>query len=341
LPNSQVASTQQLSDVLGVFDAPTRRAFEEVMVDTGAALSGEGENLNTALGAAGTSAEQLNVLLEALAAQSGSVQTLISKSAAALHALAAQPAALQKLVTAGDAVTAGTAAHATALTATVRSLSRFVDALHRTDTPLTTLSELSTPTLRTLVGVAPLLEPALNVTLRLAPALRDAFVGLRTTVPTADRALNAAATVLARVPAVSTALEKAGSETVPLVELLDAYGHDAVTSLASFGSALEPVKGTAGDTGSRYARTAIVVGSDDDLGFEERPPWSRYNPYPPPGKNGDGKSLSCANTSNSAPIPNLGGQLACVVEQPWLFNGKHQSFPSLSPFYPKKLAASR
>lgn len=338
LPAAQVGTTEQIADLLSVFDAPTRRAFQTVMTDTAAALAGEGPNLNAALGASGTTAEQLNILLQALSTQSDSVRALVSRSADALHALAAQPAALQQLITSGNAVLSTSARRSSSLTATVGSLARFVASLKATAGPLTTASNLATPTLRTLTAVAPLIEPALPGIEHLAPEARDVFEALRPAATDAERGLPAAEAILARLPALGTTLDAAGSQLVPLVQLVAAYDHDAVTSIASFASALEAVKGTSGSTGSRYARTAIEVGSDGDLGFQERPPFSRYNPYPPPGENGDDKSLNCENVNNPAPIPASGSQVPCEVEAPWLFRGARRSFPLLTPYAPTPLA---
>lgn len=341
LPSEQVGATQQITDLLATFDAPTRRAFEEVMVDTAATLRGEGPNLNDALGASGSTAEQLNVLLQALKAQGGDVQTLVSRSAQALEALAASPGQLQRLVTAGDQVMATTASRSAAVTATVHALAPFVASLRRTAGPLTTASDLATPTLRTLVSVAPLVLPALRSTEVLAPSLTQAFLRLRSTERVGVGALSSASAIVTRIPALGDALDAAARQLVPLVELLHAYDQDAVTSLASFASVLEPVKGTSGSTGSRYARTAVLFSTDGDLGFAQRQPWSRYNPYPPPGALGDDKSLGCANTSNPAVVPATGSQVPCVVEPPWSFRGVHRSFPLLTPFSPSRLTAAK
>jgi virulence factor Mce-like protein len=337
LPSGQVGTTQQLSDLLGTFDAPTRRAFRAVMVDTAAALAGEGSSLNAALGASGSSAQQLDVLLQALGSQSDDVQQLVSRTARALRALSAQPAQLRRLVTAGDDVLSSTARRSASLTATVDALAPFVAALQRTASPLQRTSELATPTLRTLVPVAPLALPALRATDRLAPELTRTFTALRPTIRLARPGLAAASAIVAHVPALGAALDAAGRQLVPLVELLTAYDRDAVTSLASFASVLEPVKGTSGATGSRYARTAILLSSDGDLGFARRQPWSRYNPYPPPGALGDGKALGCANTTAPAAIPASGSQAPCLVEAPWLFRGRRRSFPLLTPYAPHTL----
>jgi virulence factor Mce-like protein len=337
LPSSQIAPTQQITDLLGTFDAPTRRAFQSVMVDTAASLRGEGPNLNDALGASGPTAGQLDVLLQALDAQSGDVQILISRSTRALRALAANPVRLRGLISAGDQVTASTARRAAAVTATVRALAPFVAQLDRTARPLTQVANLATPTLRTLASVSTLVLPALDSTESLAPRLTDAFVRLRPVIRLARPGLAAAARILSRVPSVGDALDAAGRQLVPLVELLASYDHDAVDSLASFGSVLEPVKGTAGSTGSRYARTAVLFSSEGNLGFAHRQPSSRYNPYPPPGDLGDAKSLGCANTSNPATTPANGSQVPCVTEPPWSFRGVRRSFPLLTPYPPPPL----
>jgi phospholipid/cholesterol/gamma-HCH transport system substrate-binding protein len=341
LPSDQVASTEQISDLLGTLDAPTRRALQSVMVETAAALKGEAPNLNDALGAGGQTVGQLNVLLQALGAQSSDVQTLISRSASALDALDADPAELQQLISAGNRVFAATAQRSSALTATLRALAPFVTELDRTAGPLTTASNLATPTLRTLTSVAPLITPALRSTEVLAPQLTRTFKLLRPVEKVAPAGLSAAASIVDQLPGVSKRLDTAGQQLVPLVELLDAYDRDAVSSLASFASVLEPVKGTSGSSGSRYARTAVVVGSNGDLGFQQRQPSNRYNPYPPPGALGDNKSLGCANLNNAATIPATGSQVPCVVESPWNFRGVNRSFPLLTPYAPVPLRAAR
>jgi len=334
LPSDQVGQTQQISDILATFNRPTRRAFESTLVDTAAALNGEGPNLNAALGAGGNTTAQLNVLMQALASQSGDVQTLISRTRQALHAISADPTALRRLITAGSQVASATAERSAALAGTVKALAPFVRKLNSTAPALTETSNLATPTLKVLVGVAPLVLPALDSVDRLAPRLTTVFRALRPTIRAGETGLQAAARLLHAVPPLGTALDLAGRQLVPLVELLRAYDYDAVQSLASFASVLEPVKGTSGDTGSRYARTAILFATDGDLGFTQRQPSNRYSPYPPPGQLGDAKSVSCANTKNAATVPAAGSQVPCVVQPAWTFRGKTANFPDLSPYYP-------
>jgi ABC-type transporter Mla subunit MlaD len=230
-----------------------------------------------------------------------------------------------------------TARRASALTATVRALAPFVTELTRTDRPLTRTANLATPTLRTLAPVTPLMLPALRSIEQLAPQLGRTFHSLPPALRGARADLGPAATLVRTLPSLGATLDAAGRQLVPLVALVQAYDHDAVDSLASFGSVLEPTKGTAGSTFSRYARTAIVLTSEGNLGYAHREPWNRYNPYPPPGALGDGKSLGCANTVNPETTPDAGSQLPCVAEAPWSFRGVKRSFPLLTPYAPAPL----
>jgi virulence factor Mce-like protein len=88
IPVSHTRAFVQLPDVLGTFDARTRRALRQVIQGLGTGFAGRGGELNDALRIAPTLAHDVSAALGPLRARMGSTSRLIKSSAAFSSALA-------------------------------------------------------------------------------------------------------------------------------------------------------------------------------------------------------------------------------------------------------------
>jgi phospholipid/cholesterol/gamma-HCH transport system substrate-binding protein len=334
LASTNVVPAQQIEDVLDAFDPPTRRALRTALGDAAAALDGRGTDLNQALGATGPAAESIGTVLTALDAQRADVQRLVDRTGAALAAVAQRPRQLQRLVRAGDALFATTADRSAKVTATVDQLARFAREAHATDTPLRAVLAAAAPTVRALRPVAPLLAPTLRDVDALAPRAQRLATDLRPVLRAAGRALPPATRLLKTVKPLGTALDQAGRQLIPVLQLVSAYRHDIAEGLPSFAAALQATHG--GGRLLHYARQAILVTTEGDLGYKRREPSNRSNAYPAPGRALEPTSFSCADATNPVTLPAAGPQLPCAAAQPWTFRGRTRSFPSLTPYAPHR-----
>ncbi len=154
-----IGEPQAIDQVLGAFDAQTRKEFKDFLADFSVALKGRGQDLNATLGNAAPTTQELDRLVTTLDRQRPALRALIRDAGSALTAVGERSADVQALVRSGDAVLGSTAARDRELEATVRALPPF---LAKTRTALTVLggvADEAAPTLATLRPVAPLVRP--------------------------------------------------------------------------------------------------------------------------------------------------------------------------------------
>lgn len=336
LPVSAIGEPQAVDQVLGAFDAETRKDFKEFLADFSVALKGRGADLNATLGNATPATEELTRLVTTLDRQKPAFKALIRDAGTALTAVGERSDDVRSLVRSGDAVLSATTARNRELTETVRVLPTF---LRKTRTALATLAEVSdiaAPTLRTLRPVSPLVRPALQEASQLGPQLKGAFQELgpvltasTTSLPALDRTLKAARPLLKQ-------LQVNGRELVPVVQYLNLYRRDAVTALANLGAVTQATD----SNGQHYLRSLIPIINESIAGQSRRFGTSRHNPYLAPSEIADlagGKGLSssnCRNAGNPTPVTIGSGAPPCRGPKGITFQGKTQYFPNVQRLAP-------
>ena len=328
-----IGKVQQIDEVLGAFDKPTRLAFTLFLRDTAKVLDHRAQDVNAALGNLAPTSEAAAALLTTLDHQRGSLQSLVHDSTTVLQAISARQEDLRSLVRAGNEVFAATAAQSRALTATVKAFPPFLREtraqLH--DIDLAALD--AAPALVALRPAVPLLEPALVETARLAPVLRRTFDKLDPVVTAAGRGLPALDDILqAARPAVKV-LWVAARELIPVADYLQRYRTDVVSSMAKVAAAVNFPVTTADGTVQRILRAMFIITDETPTIETQRLASNRHNAYPLPGElarvgNGNIRALSCRNTSNPQTVPVFGQPSPpCVVAPQFSFRGQLQSYP--------------
>jgi virulence factor Mce-like protein len=334
LPLSHIRAAQGIEQVLGSFDAPTRRDFKKFLRDFSLALKGRGEDLNATIGNSGPTLQDLDRLVRILDDQRPALHGLIRDTGAALRAIADRQDALRSLVTAGNDVFGTTAARNRELTATVRELPPFLVALRGTLASLEGTGDALAPTLRALRPVAPLVRPGLEGANQLAPELKAVFRGVRPVTRAARKGLPALSRLIKAVNPLNDALSQAGPEIVPVLQLIAAYRYELVAAFTNAGAANQASVPRASGGPLHTLRALIPIGNENLVGYAQRLASNRHNPYIRPGGLADlltGRGLDasdCRNTSNPQTVPVIGtGAPPCHEQQPWEFQGEKRSFP--------------
>ena len=339
IANSDIAPTQQLDEALGAFDARTRTTFRRYLEQTGDAVDGRGDSINTSIGHLGPTAQDLDALITTLDAQRGDLRTFVSQTGAAFDAIAAHPSSLRDLVRSGDTVLATTDRLRGGLRRTIDALVPFQRELRASTGSALAAARLARPTLHTLRPASRDTGAAISGGERLGHALKGLFTDLPPSLRAARRGLPATRQTLAAAGPLNKQLLVAGQQLVPVLDLARAHATDIVGALAAFGASMQSsVVGTDG-VARHYLRSLLTINNETGGGTSKtRLYTNRHNAYPRPGwlndlANGPLKSSDCDTTTPDPNSPTITtGFPPCVVQGGWPFRGQTHYFPALTPF---------
>ncbi len=332
LDRRNLGNVEQVDEVLGAFDAPTRLAFTQFLRDSAKVLDKRSADLNAALGNLAPTSEAAADLLTSLDKQKGSLQALIRNSGVALRAAAARSDDLRSLIRAGNQVFGATAAQNTSLTETVKAFPPFLRETREALRDIDAAALDALPTLRALRPAVPLLRPALLATARLAPELRRTFDALDPTVTSARRGLPSLVRILQTAQPVFKSINVAGRELIPVADYLGRYRTDVVGAISRVAAAANfKVKNSDG-TVQHILRTLLVITDETPTNATQRLRENRHNAYPLPGVLTDVathlKALDCRNVNNPQSVPILGQPSPpCEVAPKFDFRGELSSYP--------------
>jgi virulence factor Mce-like protein len=342
IPTSHVDKTQQLDQVLGSFNTQTQHNLQKLLIGTGEALAGRGEQLNAAIGNLGPLVTELAGVVGVLNDQSGNLRSLIANGSTVFNTLGDRASDLQSLVTAGDQVFSVTATEDTALTSTVNALPPFLTQLRATLGTLNTTLGIAKPSLAALRPVAPLLTPALR---ELSAVTGPALSVIRAAPPllsAAKVALPAIGDFAAAFKPGVDALLPAAQQIIPVINYIAEDRTEIVAAMSNLAAGLQgsaPANTPSGT--ANYLRGLVSIGRDSVYGQSVREPTDRNNTYYAPGSlaavaTGGLQSGSCANTGNVSQIPLLFGNVPCVQQ-----GSVDWGHGVMSGYYPRLTAAPR
>jgi phospholipid/cholesterol/gamma-HCH transport system substrate-binding protein len=334
LPAGNIGDVQQVDEVLGAFDAPTRLAFTQFLRDTAKVLDHRASDVNAALGHLAPTAESASELLTTLDRQKRSLQTLISDSAVALRSVSDRQDDLRSLIDAGNQVFDATASSNRFLTETVRSLPQFLRETRGALADIDEVALVARPTLAALRPAVPLVKPALLETARLAPLLRDTFDELDPVVTAARDGLPALnRTLLSARPALKT-LYVAARELIPVADYLRIYQRDIISSVGKIAAAVNYPVTTADGTTQHILRAMLIINDESPTNAPQRQRENRHNAYPLPEalrRLAAGQTLQamdCRNVGNPQTVPIIGqASPPCQVAPKLRFRGQVSSYP--------------
>ena len=333
LDRRNIGDVQQIDQVLGAFDAPTRLAFTQFLRDSAKVLDKRAADVNAALGNLAPTAESAADLLNSLDRQKGSLQQLVRDSGVALRTIGSRGDQLRSLTRAGNQVFSAIAAQNRNLTETVKAFPPFLRVTRDALRDIDDVALVARPTLRALRPAIPLVKPALLEAQRLAPELRKTFDGLDPAITAGARGLPALTKILRTARPALKVLRVASRELIPLADYLGAYRTDIISAISRVASAVNFPVQTSDGTTQRILRTVLVINDESPANAEQRNASNRHNAYPLPGAlsrvgNGGLQALDCRNTSNPQAVPVIGQPSPeCSVAPPFDFRGKLRSYP--------------
>jgi phospholipid/cholesterol/gamma-HCH transport system substrate-binding protein len=340
LPQSQVAQTQQLDQVLGAFGQPTQQDLERFLAGGAASLAGRAADLSSALGNLDPAVSELSDVVAELDQERGPLAGLLRNGATVLTTLGQRAADIRTLITAGDKVFSATAQRNTALTATIDQLPPFLSRLRVTLNEIGHTLSLAGPSVATLRRSAPLLRPALQdvislsgpalVLLHAAPRLIQDSLQALPAIARFNRAFKPAVDVL--LPAVR--------QIVPVISFIGQYRRELVSAMSNLAASLE-AHAPANTNGypdrpgrASYLRSVSIVGNETPFGQSIREPTNRDNPYFSPGELSHLahglQSASCANTGNPSQSHFGFGNVPCRVQPGFEWNHLVRYFPHVT-----------
>lgn len=344
IPNTQIAQSQQLDEVLNAFNTPTQHHLQALLNGTYTALYGQGPSLSAAVGNAAPATSDAARIAGGLDAERGSVRSFVADTANVLSAVGQRASDLQTLITDGNAVLAATAARNTALIATVDALPPFLTQLRSTLSTLSTTLTYAKPTIADLLPVGPLLNPALTAIIELSDPAIKLLHQAPSLITSADAALPAITTFAqAFKPAVQTVLS-ATENVIPMINLVNLYKPELIGAMANVGATFgasaaantTTAVGNAPAGQAHYGRVLPPINDQMFYGQATMSPSNRHNGYIAPGGWSTWSTLlpasDCGNVKNAGVVPVLSLQpnVPCVPSKGFTFNGITQYFPRLT-----------
>ncbi len=280
LPRGQVAPTVQLDQILSTFDPVTRKAFQVWMQQGGLALTGRGQDFNSAFAQLYPFATNVDAVLAVLNRDNAATTTLLHDGAQVFSALSSSPSQLQGLITNSNGVFAATAAQDTALANAVRAFPAFTIATRVTVNRVTQFANTTQPLITELRPAAVQLSPALEATAVLAPTLL--------TVMTDLAPLTSAAT--SGIPAIESFLKQSEpwlarqspylAGLIPVINYLNDYRREIA---AFFANSAVTTQGTLQNNQQtkllHYLRISNPVNPETLTSYQHRLESNRASPY--------------------------------------------------------------
>jgi virulence factor Mce-like protein len=284
LPQTQIAPTVQLDQILSTFDPVTRHAFQVWQQQYGLALTNRGQDFNAAFAQLFPFATNVDRVLAVLHRDSAATSTLLRDGGQVFSALSASPSQIQGLIRNSNTVFASTAARNRALAATIRLLPAYLVSTRATVTRVNQFATVANPLINELRPAAVQLSPALEASVALAPELRNVMQDIgpltaasKAGVPAFDQFLNASVPWLKR-------LTPYLGNLVPIFNYINTYRREVAAFFAN--SAVTTQASALNITQTRvlhYLRISNPVNPEVLTTYQHRLESNRANPYMEPG----------------------------------------------------------
>jgi phospholipid/cholesterol/gamma-HCH transport system substrate-binding protein len=282
LADGNVSETVELDEILRTFDEPTRRAFQEWMQTQAQAITGQGSDLNDALGNLGPFAQDASELVDILNREQPAVQQLIANTGVVFEALTARDGQLRDLIENSNSVFQTTASRDRQLEETFIALPTFERESRATIRRLTQFADNTDPLVTQLRPAARELSPTLQDLAALAPDLNAFFVALGPLIDASAAGFPAAEQVLEDLRPLLGQIDPAARQINPVLEALAFYQRELTGFFANTVAATQATSiGTKGPI--HYLRTMNPFNPENLAVYPKRLPTNRPNPYAFPG----------------------------------------------------------
>jgi virulence factor Mce-like protein len=288
LATAQVSDAVQLDEIFRTFDEPTRAAFQAWQQEASVALRHRGADLSAAIGNLGPFASDLDRLLRILDSQRVATREFVRDTGEVFTALSERRGQLAGLIRNSEQVFSTTADRNEALQDTFVALPTFLDEQRLTLDRLERFATDTNPLITQLRPAARELSPTLIDVGKLAPELRDFFIGFRKAATRAKPGFPALRELLDdQLPPFLADLDPFLRNLTPLVKVVRMYRQDvtgflgnvAATAQAGRSAPESPADGAI----VRYLRTSPPIGPETVAAYPNRLRVNRFNPYIQPG----------------------------------------------------------
>jgi virulence factor Mce-like protein len=283
IPRMQVAPTVELDEIFRGFNAETRTAFQQWMIEQGRAVKNHGQDLNDALGNLAPFAEDADTLLQILNEDQGDVRRLIRNTGDVFAALTERRGQLRSLITNSNRVFETTAARDKELQETFRVFPTFLEESRKTLTRVTAFANNANPLVTQLRPAARELSPTLVELEKLAPDLRGLFRDINPLVDVSKTGLPATSEFLDELRPLLDATDPFLRNLNPMLEWIGLYKHE-ITAFFSNDVAATQASSLGADqkTQLHYLRTTNPLNPENLAIYPHRIASNRSNPYVAP-----------------------------------------------------------
>jgi ABC-type transporter Mla subunit MlaD len=331
LPAGQVLPTTELDEILRALDPPTRKDLQKLLGGLAHGLRGRGQDINGAVGNMAPFAEDSAQVLGVLDSQHHAVERLVRDTGQVLDSVSRGQGQLRTLVAAGDRLLSTTARRNRELTRTVQILPTTLQELRPTMDAVAATATGAAPVVRDLRPGGRVFGQALRDTSVLAPRARGLLADVDQLAGAARAGLPAATTVVDATRPVFQILDPALRQLVPVVQYLNLFKQDLITSFANLSATTQAAQpAEPGGAPVHYLRTIVPFTQEGLAGYGKRIPSNRHNPYfapEPLRKLPQGlEAFDCTGAgSGTEKAP------PCKVQQPMDFHGKRLAYPHVDP----------
>jgi len=286
LAQAQVAPSVELDEIFRTFNAKTRVAFQNWMADAAVAFRGRGPGLNTTFGLLEPTFTDANKVVRVLDTQRVAVSQFVRNTGVVLGALTARQGQLQGLIRNSNAVFQTTAQRSRDLQELFVVLPTFLNESQLTLNRLDRFAANTNPLVTQLRPAARNLAPVLQDTGRLAPILRDFFIGLDPVIRAAPVQFPALRKFLLKdLPPYLGRLDPFFQELDPLLQAVGLYKKELAAFLGNAAAATNAAAAGPETNNStvKYLRTGVPLAPDSLSAYPKRVLVNRGNPYVKPG----------------------------------------------------------
>jgi virulence factor Mce-like protein len=281
LPDSHIARSVELDEVLKTFEPRTRKAFQSWLQSQADAIQGRGTDLNTGFASLPGFVTSADNLLVTLDAQSAAVRRLVSATGEFFGAISEREGELRGLITDANSLFQTTAARNQDLANVFRELPRFEREATLTLPQLTDFAHEAQPVVRRLQPAASEFEPLARDLNRLAPQFDGFFQRLDEVVAASKAGLPAFDRIVAQVPGLLDAFQPVLRNVNPFVDYIGKNKREVTALFANVAAATQIRDMT--PSALHFLRTSQTLGPTAATTYPHPIGSTRLNSYLAPG----------------------------------------------------------
>jgi ABC-type transporter Mla subunit MlaD len=319
LSQANVSPTVELDEIFRGFSPRTRAAFQQWMIDQGAAFNKHGQDLNDALGNLTPFAENTSTVLQLLNEDRADVRRLIRNTGDVFAALTERRGQLHDLIVNSNRVFETTAARNQELADTFRVLPTFLDESRKTLVRVTAFADNANPLVTQLRPAARQLSPTLIELEKLAPDLLGLFRDLDPLIKVSKTGLPATSEFLNQLRPLLDATDPFLRNLNPILNWVGLYKHELTAFFANDVASTQATSSSAnGKEQLHYLRTTNPLNPENLAIYPTRISTNRSNPYFAPEafkKLATGLEVFGQYLCTNNPVPPIAPESASVIPQ--------------------------